>query len=309
MTTIPRRPLGRTGFEVSILGYGAFDLRGGDSWSGRPVSDQEAEGMLNAVLDAGINIIDTSIDYGCAEDFMGRFIAHRRDEYFLTNKMGCVPGEEGKHEFTAAIVRQGVEQSLRRLRTDHIDLVQFHLSLTPAEMKAEGALEEAFKLRDEGKVRFIGSSGWLPKILEQFDMDCFEVFQIPYSPLQREHEEIINRAAATGAGILLRGGVAKGAPDGGWERALNYMVGPDSMRLRWQEARLDELLDGMSRTEFTLRFTLSHPALTSVLVGTKNPAHLRENVEIATKGPLPDDILSEAKRRLDAIGAGPQSGV
>jgi aryl-alcohol dehydrogenase-like predicted oxidoreductase len=88
---------------------------------------------------------------------------------------------------------------------------------------------------------------------------------------------------------------------------LNYMVGPDSMRLRWQEARLDELLDGMSRTEFTLRFTLSHPALTSVLVGTKNPAHLRENVEIAAKGPLPNDVLSEAKRRLDAIGAGSQS--
>jgi aryl-alcohol dehydrogenase-like predicted oxidoreductase len=306
VTTIPRRTLGRTGFEASVLGYGAFDLRGGDSWGGRPVSNEEAERLLNAVLDVGINIIDTSIDYGLAEDFMGRFIAHRRDEYFLTNKMGCVPGREGEHNFTATIVRQGVEQSLRRLRTDYLDLVQFHLSLTRLQMEEGGALEEAMKLKEEGKVRFIGSSGWLPNIHQQLDMKFFDVFQIPYSALQREHEEIISMAAATGAGTLIRGGVAKGAPDGGWERALNYMVGPDLMRQRWQEARLDELLDGMSRIEFMLRFTLSHPDLDTVLIGTKNPQHLTENIEVvANKGPLPEDLLTEAKRRLDAVGGGP----
>ncbi|WP_437965604.1 aldo/keto reductase [Sorangium sp. So ce260] len=81
MTDLPTRPLGRTGVRVTTLGFGAMELRGAPR--GPELSDQEAERILNDVLDAGINFIDTSIDYGRSEERIGRFISHRRGEYFL----------------------------------------------------------------------------------------------------------------------------------------------------------------------------------------------------------------------------------
>src|ERR1700687_1651083 len=90
MSELPRRMLGRTGLNVTTLGYGAMELRGAPS--GPAVADTTAEKVLNAVLDADINFIDTSIDYGQSEELIGRLIAHRRREYFLASKCGCVPG-------------------------------------------------------------------------------------------------------------------------------------------------------------------------------------------------------------------------
>src|SRR5713226_8899512 len=84
MTDLLKRTLGRTDFQVTTLGYGAMELRGAPS--GPEVSDEAAEKVLNTVLDAGINFIDTSIDYGRSEELIGRFIAHRRAEYFLASK-------------------------------------------------------------------------------------------------------------------------------------------------------------------------------------------------------------------------------
>lgn len=103
-------------------------------------------------------------------------------------------------------------------------------------------------------------------------------------------------------GIIIRGGVARGAPDD-WENRRYYMVTNETMRSYWDEANLDELLDGMSRTSFMLRFTLSHPGLDTTIVGTSSQAHLLDNIAAATAGPLPESVLEEAKRRLAAVGA------
>jgi aryl-alcohol dehydrogenase-like predicted oxidoreductase len=207
-----------------------------------------------------------------------------------------------EHVHTAANIRAGVEHSLGLMKTDHLDLVQFHRSISREEFDAEGALAEAFALRDEGKVRFVGVSGVLPTLDEQIDMGSFDAFQIPYSALQREHEDAISRASSAGAGIIIRGGVARGTPDD-WAGRNYYMVSNETMRGFWDTAGLDELLDGMSRTAFMLRFTLSHPDLDTTIVGTSSIEHLRENLAVAGEGPLPDDVVSEAKRRLDAAGA------
>src|ERR1700675_965954 len=96
MSELPRRPLGRTGLNVTTLGYGAMELRGAPS--GPAVVDAAAEKVLNAVLDAGINFIDTSIDYGQSEDLIGRFIAHRRREYFLASKCFAMPRAPMEYE-------------------------------------------------------------------------------------------------------------------------------------------------------------------------------------------------------------------
>jgi len=300
MADLPKRTLGKTGFDATILGFGAMELRGAPR--GPEISDEQAETILNAVLDNGINFIDTSIDYGHSEELIGKFISHRRNEYFLASKCGCVVnGQQGEHIHTAENIRKGVENSLRLLKTDHLDLVQFHRSLTKEEFEKDGALQEALKLRDEGKVRFVGVSGTLPNLVEQIDMGVFAAFQIPYSALQREHEDVIAKAAETGHGTIIRGGVARGAPTD-WNRVY-YMVPAETMKDRWEEAKLDELLGGMSRMEFMLRFTISHPGLTTTIVGTKNPDHLKDNIDAAMKGPLPDDVMAEAKRRLEEAGA------
>ena len=303
MAELPKRTLGRTGREVTTLGFGAMELRGAPV--GPEITDQQAEKVLNAVLDAGINFIDTSIDYGRSEELIGRFIAHRRSEYFLASKCGCVPGAAmgAAHVHTAENIRAGVEQSLRRMKTDYLDLVQFHRSLTRNQFEEQGALEAALELKKAGKVRLVGVSGTLPELAEQVEMGVFDAFQIPYSALQREHEEIIARASEAGAGIIVRGGVARGAPTD-WQRGY-YMLPGNAMRERWERSRLDELLSGMNRAEFMLRFTLSDPHLDTTIVGTKDVGHLRDNIAAALKGPLPEDVVLEAKRRLGAAGSRP----
>ncbi|MEZ4502978.1 MAG: aldo/keto reductase [Dehalococcoidia bacterium] len=300
MADLPKRTLGRTGLEVTTLGYGSMELRSLD--------ESQAATILNAVLDAGINFIDTSIDYGRSEELIGRTIAGRRSEYFLASKCGCVPdGAAGEHVHTAENIRTGVERSLRLLNTDYLDLVQFHRSITEDEFNAEGALAEALKLRDKGKVRFVGVSATLPNMAEHIAMGVFDAFQVPYSALQREHEDIIAQASAAGAGIVIRGGVARGAPTD-WEGRRYYMITSEVMKDRWDEAKLEELLDGgMTRMEFMLRFTLSQPDLDTTIVGTKSVEHLQDNVAAALKGPLPDSVVAEAKARLTAAGSAPST--
>ena len=210
--TIQTRPLGRTGADVTILGYGAMELRGQPY--GPAIDDDEAARLLNAVLDSGINLIDTSIDYGRSEELIGRYVSHRREEYFLASKCGCLLGDPPPgarppfpHDYSPGNVRAGIEQSLRRLRTDRLDLVQVHMSPSRAQMEADRTIEMVLSLRDEGKVRFIGMSGILPHLPDHIAMGVFDVFQIPYSAVQREHEELITAAAASGAGTLIRGGM------------------------------------------------------------------------------------------------------
>jgi aryl-alcohol dehydrogenase-like predicted oxidoreductase len=305
--SIETRTLGRTGAEVTILGYGAMELRGQPR--GPAIEDEDAGALLNAVLDGGINLIDTSIDYGNSEELIGKYLAGRRDEYFLASKCGCLLGDPPAgatppfpHDYRPANIRAGVEQSLRRLDTDRLDLLQIHISPSRAELEADETLETMTALRDEGKIRFLGMSGNLPNLPDQIAMDVFDVFQIPYSALQREHEGLIDDAVAAGAGTLIRGGAARGAPaeEKAWRQGPIGLAEGEGQR-RWEESGVEEILGDMGRIEFVLRFTLSHPGLSSTIVGTSSLDHLRSNLAIAEKGPLPTDVYEEAKRRLDAV--------
>jgi aryl-alcohol dehydrogenase-like predicted oxidoreductase len=308
MSDLPTSVLGRTGATVTKLAYGAMELRGRvPGRGGRDISPADAGAILNAVLDAGITLIDTSPDYGRSEELIGEFISNRRSEFFLSSKCGCPvnppEGERPPHVFTRANVRAGVEQSLRRMKTDHIDLVQFHISPSRAELEKNDSVAELVELQAEGKICFIGMSGTLPNLTDHIAMGVFDAFQIPYSALEREHEAPIHDAAVAGAGTIIRGGVARGTPVAGPEviELLPEQFRQTYARRRdlWDEAGLDDVLDGLSRMEFMLRFTLSHPEMTTTIVGTANPQHLADNVAAARKGPLPSDQYSEAKQRLD----------
>ncbi|HJZ07044.1 MAG TPA: aldo/keto reductase [Trebonia sp.] len=303
--TIMTRTLGRTQADVTILGYGAMELRGQPR--GPEIDDDTAGRLLNAVLDGGINLIDTSPDYGRSEELIGNHLGHRRDEFFLASKCGClieIPADAQPpypHDYSPANVRADVEQSLRRLRTDRLDLVQVHMSPSVEQLRDNQTVETLQELQKEGKVRFIGMSGILPNLPGQIAMDVFDAFQIPYSAVQRDHEELITAAAATGAGTLIRGGAARGAPS----EDKNWRTGPLSQpaglgQRNWAASGIGDLLagSGMTPMEFVLRFTLSHPYLSTTIVGTASPGHLQSNIATAEKGPLPADLYAEAKSRL-----------
>jgi len=302
---IMTRALGRTGADVTILGYGAMELRGQPR--GPEISDEDAGRLLNAVLDGGINLIDTSPDYGRSEELIGTYLGHRRDEFFLASKCGCpieTPADAPPpypHDYSKQNVRAAVERSLRRLRTDRLDLVQVHMSPSVATLDENGTIEELNDLRAEGKVRFIGMSGILPNLPGHIAMNVFDAFQIPYSAVQRDHENLITEAVDKGAGTLIRGGAARGAAS----EEKNWSNGPLTQepglgQRNWETSGVEDLINeaGIGRQEFILRFTLSHPGLSTTIVGTANPAHLASNIAVAEQGPLPADLYEEAKKRL-----------
>ena len=298
-----KRTLGRTGLEVTQLGYGAMEVRGRRIWGGRPCTDEQADTILNAVVDAGINFVDTANDYGKSEMYIGQFLAKRRDEFYLATKCGCTMQFAGDHDetphyWTRENIMRNIADSLMKMRTDHVDILQLHNP--DAETTEKNGLVDLLKeLQTAGVVRHIGCSSTSPHLATYIDWGVFDVFQIPYSALERQHENLITKAGEAGAGIIIRGGVARGEPGSGLGREDRWTV--------FEKAGLDELLeDGESRTGFLLRFTLSHPHCHTIIVGTMNPAHLKENLVLAEKGALPADVYAEAKKRLDAVGESPE---
>jgi aryl-alcohol dehydrogenase-like predicted oxidoreductase len=296
------RILGRTNLKVTRLGFGAMELRGPRIWNGRPITDQQAERILNAALDSGINFIDTSNDYGRSEEFIGRFISRRRSEFFIATKCGCLVVNAGDHDETRHVwtrenVLRGIDESLSRLKTDYVDVLQLH-NPQVADAQAGDLVSVLREIQAAGKTRWIGCSSTLPHLPEYIAWGAFDTFQIPYSALERAHEVQISRAAQAGAGTIIRGGVARGEPSAGQGQADRWK--------KLEQAGLDELLaEGETRTQFLLRFTLTHPDLHTTIVGTLDPAHLQENLAAAQRGPLSPELYEEAKRRLGAIGEEP----
>lgn len=291
------RTLGSTGLEVSQLGYGAMGIRGPRTWGVRVVSDEHTEQILNAVLDAGINFIDTAPDYGNSEERIGRYISSRRNEYYLATKCGCdyvqhADRLEVAHTWRKEVVQRNIESSLQRLRTDHLDVLQFHGG-DAATLQNEGLIDLLLEYRSQGIVRQIGASSSIPELPDLIELGVFDTFQIPYSCLAARHHELIGLAAASGAGIILRGGVAQGGPEAEIQRPLLNDV--------WTGAQLAELLpEGMTPATLILRYTLSHPDCHTTIVGTSSPAHLKENLAAAAAGALAPQLVDEVTERVDA---------
>ena len=290
-----KKTLGRTGLKVTQLGYGSMGLRGPRTWGVRVVEEADADKFLNAVLDAGINFIDTAPDYGISEERIGRYISSRRDEFYLATKCGCSYTQhedhiEIDHVWEKDVVARNIETSLKRLQCDSIDLLQFHGG-DAVTLQKSGLIDLLLQYRDQGVIKFIGSSSKLPNLPDLIDLAVFDTFQIPYSCLSPEHNELITRAGESGAGIIIRGGIAHGGPDAEIQRpALNDV---------WTAAGLDELVsDEMSRAELILRYTLTHPHCDTTIVGTCNHEHLAENLAAAAKGPLPASLFEEIKQRV-----------
>jgi aryl-alcohol dehydrogenase-like predicted oxidoreductase len=295
-----KKKLGRTGLEVTQLGYGSMGLRGPRTWGVRVVSDAESERVLHAVLDAGINFLDTAPDYGVSEQRIGRAIASRRSEYYLATKCGCAPTQhedhlEIEHVWTQDVVQRNLETSLRHLQTDYVDLLQFHGGDAETLQRA-GLIELLQDFREQGLIRNMGVSSSLPNLPDLLELNVFDTIQVPYSCLAPEHGEWITRAAQRGVGVIVRGGIAHGGPDAEIQRPqLNDI---------WERAKLQQLLpDGMQKSELILRYTLSHPHCHTTIVGTGNREHLGENVAAAQRGPLPAELYQQITQRVAGLAA------
>jgi aryl-alcohol dehydrogenase-like predicted oxidoreductase len=297
---LPTAILGRTNLEVTRLGYGAMEIRGSRIWGGRSVTEEQAQKILNAVLDVGINFIDTANDYGRSEEFIGKFISHRREEYILATKCGCKVTyrdehtDETPHVWTRENLFRGLHESLERMKTGYIDIMQLHNP--PAEETEKNNLVDVLKeMQRQGKVRWISISTTQPHLRFYKELDVFDTFQIPYSALERQHENWITESAKAGIGIIIRGGVARGE--------VGVGLGSQDRWKLFEKAGLDDLrANGESRTSFLLRYTLTHPHANTIIVGTLHPSHLQENIDAVLRGSLTEDVYAEAKRRLDVAG-------
>ena len=284
---LPMADLGRTGLRVTRIGYGtaASEAVTGERW----------DRILNSVLDRGINFIDTANDYGVsfdrpAEEQIGRYLGKRRGEYYLATKCGCAPGG---HVWTRDNLFRGLHESLARLQTDYVDVMQLH-NPSMAECQAGDLVRALEEMREQGKVRWIGVSTTLPDLPTYLEWGLFDVFQIPYSALERDHEEWISRSAQAGIGIVIRGGVAQGAPGQGRGRADRWDA--------FDRAGLAELQPAEeSRTTFMLRYTLSNPDVHTTIVGTANPDHFEANLEAVSRGPLAQELRAAIDKRLDGL--------
>jgi aryl-alcohol dehydrogenase-like predicted oxidoreductase len=275
----------------------------------RNMEEQASVRLLNEVLESGITYIDTSPDYRLSETFIGKAIAHRRDEFYLATKCGCHVDGRGNpqapsHIWSHERLLANIEQSLRLLKTDHIDVWQLH-GTRPGWL-AGGEHDEVIQtmqeLKQQGKVRAIGISfrnggpgddmypaGYSLEGLREFmTWGVFDVIQVVYGGLTRQNEIALAKAAERGIGMIARGVVKRYFP--------NY----DEV---FERAGLNELCEpGESANSFLIRFALAHPGIGAMIVGTSNPDHLAENVAAAGKGKLSDEVYAEAKRRLDAVG-------
>jgi aryl-alcohol dehydrogenase-like predicted oxidoreductase len=305
------RRMGQTGMTVSRLGYGAMELAGPPK--ARDLSESQVARFLNELLDRGVNYIDTSIDYGLSETLIGKTLAHRRDEFFLASKCACaVGGEPGgdfkeSHIYTGANVTAGVEQSLQRLRTDHLDVVQVHGDPTLKELEDGGVIEALLALQKKGMVRHLGISTRLPLLAQFVDVAAFSVVQLPYSALQRQNETHLAKLKQAGKAIVARGVTGRGAPAKSWATRPIGMSDGQAKDL-WARAELGELIGDMPPVEFMIRFALSEAEIDVCLVATTDADHLAADIDYAARGKLEAPLYAEARRRLDAAGGGAGQG-
>ena len=296
-----KRRLGKTGLDITGLSFGGMELR--------LLDEKSAYNLLNAALDNGINYIDTSPEYPMSEYFIGKSIAHRRSEFVLATKCGDnMSGVGPLYTFDRKTILSNLDESLRLMKTDHIDVFQLH-GVIPEFLEGGEAGEAMEAMRDakkSGKVLHLGltirngqpgqygypATFGYNSALRFAAWKDIEVIQIVYGGLTRQSENVIQKAYDDyGTGLIARGIIK------------TY---DDCYNARFEASRISELFgEGETRNDFLIRYAMSHPSLASVVIGTKDINHLAANIKVAERGKLSDEVYEEAKRRLNFAGAIP----
>jgi L-galactose dehydrogenase len=295
------RTLGRTGLKVSLLSLGT----GGPSKLGQEtgLEQRDQTALVRRALDLGVNLFDTSVGYGESESILGRaFEDVPRDTYMLATKWRYQP-EEGRVADPAELIAS-VERSLRRLGTDHIDIMQFHGILVEEYAEVIESLYSAMtQLREDGKIRFMGFSEQFsrdpahetPVLALNESLGLWDTIMLKYGILnQYADKEVLPMAMEQGIGIINMAAVRVKLPDpdllvgliAEWKARGDVPADalPDSAPLGWL------LRDGISSViEAGYKFAADHPAIATVLTGTASIAHLEANAAALDEPRLPEE--------------------
>jgi aryl-alcohol dehydrogenase-like predicted oxidoreductase len=285
------RTLGRTGLQVSALGFGAAPI-------GVLETDQaEVDAVLSLLLDSGVNLIDTAAGYRGSEQAIGQSIGDRRDEFVLVSKCGQafddLPGEAWSSELITATV----ERSLARLQTDFLDVMLLHTCDLEVLERGE-ALGALVRAREAGKVRFVGYSGDNQAGAFAARLSDVAVVQTSINICDQANiDEVLPAASECGVGVMAKRPIANAA----W-KDLNDQPG---FYARYAETYTERLalmaiepgeigFEASDWAEVALRFTLSCDIGTAI-IGTTNPDHVRSNIEAASHGRLPEGAIERLR--------------
>lgn len=290
--------LGRTGLTISRLGVGLAEI-------GYELTlDEEATAsqVLNTALDSGISFLDTAACYGISEELIGRTVSHRRDEYVLATKCGHVAGDmkdAGYEPWTAKTVTASIDRSLRRLQTDHLDLVQLHSCGVDVLEKGD-VIKALLAAQSAGKTRFVGYSGDNDSAMWAVQSDLFDTLQTSFNLVeQKARFGLFDAARERNMGIIVKRPIANGSwganqsprayADQYWQRAA-------TMKQALPDFPYDRIL-------LALGFTLAHDAVDVAIVGTHNPAHMQSNIrKVEDDLPIDDATVAALHARFAEIG-------
>jgi aryl-alcohol dehydrogenase-like predicted oxidoreductase len=290
------RTLGRTGLRVSVIGVGTWQF--GGEW-GKTFTQEEASAILRRAQDLGINLLDTAECYGdhLSESLIGHAIAANREQWIVATKFG--------HKFHGWMnrtderdvphVRQQLEASLRALRTDYIDIYQYH-SVRDSEFFNEALWEFLQRAKRDGKVRHIGNSisGKIDPVPQSqaADRAGVEVLQLVYNRLETKPEETaFPIARRLNLGVLARVPLASGLLSGKYKPGASFKPGDfrqqedrakmDEMIRQAQEIQHKEVPPGVDMAQWALAWCLRNPAVTAVIPGCKSAAQVESNAKAA----------------------------
>jgi len=304
------RLLGKSGFNVSEIGFGAWAIGGG--WG--PQNEADSLSALGRALDLGVNFIDTAAGYGDgrSERLIARALKGRGGRVFVATKTPpkmpghwppspyCVAAER----YPEAYLRENVEQRLRNLGTDAIDLLQLH-TWTRAWNRDPEPFAVLKKLKDEGKIRSIGVS--TPEQDQNAVIDLMrdgwvDVVQVIYNIFEQEPAaELLPAAARHNVGIIVRVVFDEGSLTGKWTRDTvfpegdfrrNYFAGDRLERAVARAEKVRETLVGSGYTlpQAALKFALAHPAVSTVIPGMRTAGQAEANCQAGTTPPMPDGL-------------------
>lgn len=287
------RQLGKTGMNVSVLGLGGWEI------GYQHTSLSTVKKMLNEAVDAGVNVIDTAECYATSEQVIGEAVGKRRKDFYLLTKCGHESGWSYPDWRPESLLRC-IQRSLKRLKTDHLDLIQLH-SCSEVELRKGAVIDTLKRARERGYTRHIGYSGDNQAALYAIECAEFDTLQTSISVADQEALDLfLPLAEKHNIGVIAKRPLANVAWQNGDRPPTDTYGRPYWERL--QKLKYELLRGGLKRTAAgALRFTLSVPGVHTAIVGTSKPGRFMENTAAVAAGPLPKETFDGIRARWREI--------